>query len=116
MLNEPDVESFLESRGFVSVQIQDFTNEQQFELFRKATSIVAVRGASVVNLLAIERPLKFISIRPTSDRDGATVLHSFTQLNDIKYGEVRGDGYDRQSDFRIDLSCLEAELDRLEIH
>jgi hypothetical protein len=116
MLNEPEVESFLESRGFVSIQIQDFTNEQQFELFRKATSIVAIRGASVGNLLAIERPLKFISIRPTSDEDGAKILHSFIRLNNIEYGEIRGDGYDKSSDFSIDLSCLEAELDRLAIH
>ena len=115
MLNEREVESFLESRGFTSVPIQDLTNEQQFELFRRATAIVAVRGASVANLLAIESPMKLISLRPTSDGDGVLLLQSFYELNEIEYGEVCGNGKDRNSDFRIDLSGLEAELDRLGI-
>lgn len=116
MLNESDVEALLERRGFISIQIQRFTNAEQFEMFRRATAIVAVRGASVANLLAIERPLKFISLRPTPDDDGAETLEAFIRLGEIEYGEVGGDGENKSSDFRIDLTALEAELDRLDLH
>ena len=116
MLNESDVEALLAQRGFLSIQIQSFTNAEQFEMFRRATAIVAVRGASIANLLAIERPLKFISIRPTSDDDGSEVLEAFVRQGEIEYAEVGGDGKNKTSDFRIDLTALEAELDRLDLH
>lgn len=113
LLNEAEVESLLERYGFISIQIQHLTNEQQFELFRRSSAIVAVRGASVANLLAIEHPLKFVSLRPTSDGDGAETLESFVKLGELEYGEVCGNGRNKNSDFQIDLTHLESELHRL---
>lgn len=116
LLNETEVLKLLESRGFLSIPIHMFTNEQQFELFRRAEAIIAVRGASVANLLAIERPLRFISLRPTTDGEGKEILESYVKLGAIAYGEVCGDRQGGNSDFRIEISKLEAELDRLGLH
>ena len=116
LLNEPEVESFLARYGFVSIQIQRFTNEQQFELFRRATCIVAIRGATVANLLAIEHPVKFVSIRPTTDGDGKQVLESLVEMGEIEYCEVCGTANQGKSDFRIDLADLQSALHRLGVH
>lgn len=113
LLNEAEVETLLAARGFQSVLLQNLTNAQQFELFRNAEAIVAVRGATVANLLAIQSPIRWLSIRPTADRDGHQILQSFIDNGELEYNEVAGNGVHRNADFSVNLSDLALALDRL---
>lgn len=114
LLNEPAIVEMLALRGFQPMFLTGRTVGEQFELFRNAEAIVAVRGATIANLVAISHPLKFISIRPTDETE--TIVQSMVERGELIYGEVCGDGRDKNDDFSIDLADLAAELDRLGIH
>lgn len=114
LLNEPEIAEMLGTRGFEPLFLTGRTLAEQFELFRNAEAIVAVRGATIANLAAISHPLKFISIRPTDETE--TIVRSMVERGELIYGEVRGDGRDKNDDFRIDPAALASELDRLGIH
>lgn len=114
LLNEPEIVEMLATRGFQPLFLTGRTLGEQFELFRNAEAIVAVRGATIANLVAISHPLKFVSIRPTDESEA--IVQSMVQRGEMIYGEVRGDGRDKNDDFRIDPAALAAELDRLGLH
>lgn len=114
LLNEPEIVELLAARGFQPLFLTGRTLGEQFELFRNAEAIVAVRGATIGNLVAINHSLKFVSIRPTDESEA--IVQSMVQRGELIYGEVCGDGRDKNDDFRIDPAALAAELDRLGLH
>lgn len=62
VLNEEDVQDFLEKKGFVSLTLENMTIQKQAIYLANAKVIVAPHGAGLVNLVFCQRGTKVIEI------------------------------------------------------
>jgi capsular polysaccharide biosynthesis protein len=64
LLNEAEVRSLVESRGFESFVLEDMSVADQIRLFAEAETIVAPHGAGLTNMIYADRPC-IIELMPT---------------------------------------------------
>lgn len=89
LLNEADICSRLEAKGFHCVEPGGMTLEQQIALFRSAELVVGVAGAGMTNIAFSPRKIPVVSLVPGTFAD--TFFWFIANLKEMNYIEIRGD-------------------------
>lgn len=117
LLNEPELETALQEHGFVSVQADGLSVEEQAKLMGSARCVVAPHGAALTNIVfAAPRTLVFELFHPRHKNEcyvnlAAACGHQYASLD----GEALTQTKDRQLEYRVDVPRVLAILnDHLE--
>lgn len=116
--NEEEVQAFLKSQGFVIINLEDLTLDNQVALFSQAAVIVGFHGAGLCNLVFSTASQKIIEIVDEdcvypSYKDGLvkpghkatrTHFHMIAHMKGLNYSAIESDNY------LLDLSVLAKAL------
>lgn len=121
VLNESEIISFLNKRGFQDVQCENMTFEQQINLFSGAQVVVAPHGAGLTNIMFAPDNTKVLELR-SPKHFGICYWRLCNHLN-LPYYSLLGEGAFPQnskdltreinSDMEIDVKKLEEMLNMM---
>jgi hypothetical protein len=117
--NEQEVRHFLESRGFVTVELENMMVAEQIDVFNRAVIVVGTHGAGLANITFCPPDARLLELFPPSYRDSSFRLLS--QSLGLGYGAVAFASAERRpaqthpqrEDFVVDMKLLGAALDRV---
>lgn len=119
LLNEAEIESFLMTQGFSTIQPGELSVEQQMRLFSQAKVIVSPHGAELTNLIYCSPETQLIEL--FSPRYLNPCFRELSALCKLDYSAVIGEGGDAVlkkgremhwvwSNLKIDLNLLKKAL------
>lgn len=109
LINQQEINKFLDQYGFQTVFPEKLTFVQQVELFQQASVVMGVHGAGLANMLFMHPGTKVIELRREGDTHNNCYYNLASSLNlDYYYLNCRSTGkYTQTADFKIELSQLE---------
>jgi hypothetical protein len=112
LVNEEDVWSLLEPRGFERVRMEEMTFEQQVDLMRETAVLVAPHGAGLTNMLFCPKGTHVVEIadlgfpNPNFYAVASAVGHRYS----IVRAQSVGDLHPLEKDLRVDPAALDEIL------
>lgn len=115
IINEAEVESFLQEKGFNKYFLEEMSFEQIVRLFAKAKTVIAPHGAGLANLIFSQPGTKVIEIfEPTAKEIGACYWSLSTAMNHdywYLFGErVENDPVPEQPNIKVSIEKIERAL------
>ncbi len=112
IINNKEVENFLERNKFSNLTMSDFSFSDQVALFFNAKKIIGLHGAGFANIVFCKPGTKIIEIRPITAGD---VIKNLALSNRLNYHDIscitKTINYNNQSgDIRINLEQLESAI------
>jgi len=109
LLNEDEVYAALEPLGYVNVRAGEMSFREQVSIFKGATEIVGVFGASLTNIIFCQYGTKVINISPNNSFDH--FYFDLASLRDLAYWHLngvveRGQEHQLYCDFRVDMKLF----------
>ncbi len=86
LLNETEIKTFLQSKGFKIIKPENFTFKKQVEIFNSADVIISLFGAAMMMLTFCNKKVKIIEIKPKNAGD------DFKNISDklnLKHEQIR---------------------------
>jgi hypothetical protein len=113
--NAQEVEDFLHSRGFLSVQLTDYSLRQQAAIFSQARSVVAPHGAGLTNCIFLQPGARVCELQ--AEDHYTQVFYSLGVLSRVKRYDIipcrsHGNELPYLRDIEVDVVRLGAVLDR----
>lgn len=112
IFNEEEVYTLLDSLGFVKVELENFSIQDQASIFNDADVIVSPHGASLANLVFCRKGTKVIELFNSSYF--SPLYWNMSNIKDLDYyyiqseGEVFSPPEDKIQSIKIDLSSLKS--------
>lgn len=119
VLNEDSVIRYLEKLGFVAVELERFSLQEQISIMKSAEIIVAPHGSGLTNLVFCDPGTIVIEIFPTELMDA--LYFAMSNAFDLQYYCLFGKGYlshkyhdlnDRKADIWVEIDQLEEILNK----
>ena len=112
IINEKEVETSLEEKGFKSLTLTDYSFLEQVNIFHHAEKIVGLHGAGFANIVFCKPGTKILELRSNSAGD---VVKNLAISNKLVYNDISLDpktiNYNNQAgDIEIDLKILHKSL------
>ena len=110
IFNEEEVYSLLDSLGFVKVELENFTIQDQAAIFNAADVIISPHGASLANLIFCRKGTKVIELFNSSYF--SPLYWNICNIKDLDYyyiqskGEIFSPPEDKIQSIKVDLSSL----------
>jgi len=113
IINDIEVSSYLESKGFTKYKVGQLTFKKQISLFKNAKIIVGAHGAAFSNLIFCEPHTKIIEIKPKNHFNN--VNKKISEINDLNYKLIETaivpDNEKNNGDIYLDIKCLQEIID-----
>ncbi|PQJ15241.1 glycosyltransferase family 61 protein [Aureicoccus marinus] len=115
LVNEEEVFSYLEQKGFVKVFLEEMAFEKQVSLFSNVETIVSPHGAGMANLVFCKAETRVIELFPNNSN--SLIYQELAELTNLQYSklnELVNDTSltpDLHVDFKIELSDLQEILE-----
>jgi hypothetical protein len=109
LLNEGEVYATLEPLGYVNVRAGEMSFREQVSIFKGATEIVGVFGASLTNIIFCQYGTKLLNISANNAFDH--FYFDLASLRDLAYWHLnavveRGQEHQLYCDFRVDMKTF----------
>ncbi len=112
IINESDVESNLEKKGFKSLTLENYSFLDQVNIFNNAKEVVGLHGAGFANIVFCKPNTKILELRSNSAGD---MFKNLALSNKLIYNDISLDpktiNYNNQAgDIEIDINLLNSIL------
>ena len=112
LINENEVEHFLDKEGFTSIKLSDHSFSDQVAIFYNAEQVVGLHGAGFANTIFCKDGTKIIEMRSDTTGD---VIKNLVMRNNLKYYDItvkpKTINLNNQlGDIEIDLNILRNKL------
>jgi len=111
MLNEGELISYLESKGFEIIDLEGLDIKEQAELFMSASTIVAPHGAGLANLIFCKPKTRLIEI--LSNKYSSDYCKMVAENARIDYSCLFFPSQNENFDFYVDMDILIEKIDNL---
>ncbi len=85
LINETEVENYLDKEGFASLKLSDYSFSDQVAIFYNADQIVGLHGAGFANTIFCKEGTKIIEMRSKTTGD---VIKNLVLRNNLKYNDI----------------------------
>ena len=111
LINEEEVATYLQERGFEVVALEERPFQEQVQLFAEARIVVAQHGAGLANLLFARAP-RVLEI--LSDKDRQIFFSLISASHGFVHRQLAMDGEDKNDDVVLPISEIEEGLQVLD--
>lgn len=114
IINNIEVKSFLEKKGFKSIYLEDYSFLDQVNIFSNAQIIVGLHGAGFANIVFCKRKTAIIEIMSITTNNQ---IKNLANQNNLNYSNLIGDSVSKtlgqQGNLVISLNLLQNKLNKL---
>jgi hypothetical protein len=110
LINEDEVASYLRSKGFEVVALEERPLREQVQLFAEASVVVAQHGAGLVNLL-FSQDVRVLEV--CSDQDRQIYFRLLSKARGFPHHQIHRDGKNKNADVVLPVRELREGLDTL---
>ena len=112
IINESEVENYLEKEGFTSLKLSEYSFIDQVAIFHNANQIAGLHGAGFANIIFCKKGTKVIEMRPDSAGDLFKNLAINNNLNyfDITEKPKTINFNNQQGDIEINIDLLKQKI------
>jgi capsular polysaccharide biosynthesis protein len=111
ILNNQEFISLLAPFGFVEIRSEEYSFQQQIELFSKSEVVIGPHGAGLSNIVFCQKYTKIIEIKPIGFNNDTFV--NITRLLDLDYYSFSSSSIDKNNNMVVNLDQFSYFLQRI---
>ena len=112
IINENEVEEFLQKKGYVSLTLSEFNFIQQVNLFNNAESIVGLHGAGFANVIFCSPKTNILELKSSNAGD---TIKNLSLKNNLIYNGISIEANERSyqlGHIEVPLSSLKEKINQ----
>jgi len=117
IVNEKEVIDVISHFGFKTLYLDEFTLEEQINIFSKAKIVIGIHGAGLSNILFMEKNTKLLELRGRIQNHKGLDFYKLASVLDINYYYQLCEDEDNESyilsNYTIDTDKLKLNLEKL---
>lgn len=111
LVNEREIETALEERGFKIVSLTGMNLSEQISLFHNATDIVGPHGAGLTNVGFCQPGNRVLELQNPAHINWC--MKKIAAISKLEYGHLMGESAGEGHSFKVNMAALLAAVDRM---